>query len=84
MTTTKHPAGEGIAGPERAAAEPLDTRTVAERLGCSARHGRRVAGQGVMPRPVRLGGLVRWRTGEPTSRIDAGCPRARDGKGGVR
>jgi excisionase family DNA binding protein len=39
----------------------LDVRAVAELLNCSARHVYRLADAGRMPRPVRLGGLVRWR-----------------------
>lgn len=73
-------------------AEPpalLTVRQVAETLGCSPRHVYRLADAGRMPRPVRLGSLIRWRrqTGDPTTGIedwiDAGCPAVRQ-HGGLR
>ena len=58
-----------------AAAELLDVRDVAALLGrCSVRHVHRLADAGKMPRPVKLGALVRWRRAELDAWIDAGCP----------
>lgn len=84
MTTTAHTAGEGVAGPESAGAELLDIRTVAERLGCSPRHVRRLAERGAMPAPVKLGGLVRWRADDIRRWVADGCPRVRDWKRSAR
>jgi excisionase family DNA binding protein len=38
----------------------LDVRAVARELDCSTRHVYRLADNGRMPPPVRLGALVRW------------------------
>jgi len=59
-------------------AEPvmLTVDGVAKLLACSARSVRRLADQGKVPRPVRIGGMVRW----PRATIDQwladGCPSA--------
>jgi excisionase family DNA binding protein len=52
----------------------IDVQQVAELLGCSARHVSRLADRGGMPRPVRLGALVRWNRSAVESWIAAGCP----------
>jgi len=57
-------------------AELLDVKAVALLLGgCSVRHVYRMADAGLMPRPVRLGNLVRWRRVELEAWINDGCPR---------
>lgn len=65
-------------GPEvqsAAVAELLDVRAVAALLGaCSTRHVFRLADAGRMPKPIKLGGLVRWRRAEVLEWIAAGCP----------
>jgi hypothetical protein len=69
-----------------AAPAPLgDVEAVADVCGgCSTRHIYRLSDRGAMPRPVRLGSLVRWRmrTGDPMTGvldwIDAGCPSCRE------
>ncbi len=61
-------------GPGEAVAELLDVRAVGAMLGCSARHVYRLADAGRMPRPVKLGALVRWRRAELASWLEAGCP----------
>ena len=61
-------------------AEPaklLDVRAVAARLGCSARHVYRFSDAARMPKPVRLGSLVRWRSDELDQWISDGCPNCR-------
>ncbi|MGB2985218.1 MAG: helix-turn-helix domain-containing protein [Phycisphaerae bacterium] len=59
-------------------AELLDVRSVAALLGgCSTRHIYRLADAGRMPRPVRLGSLVRWRRAEVMGWIDGGCQPVR-------
>lgn len=78
MTTQVHATGGRTAGsgprPD-VTAELLDVRAVAALLGgCSTRHVYRLADAGRMPRPVRLGSLVRWRRAEVLDWIAAGCP----------
>lgn len=58
---------------ESVAPELLDVRTVASMLGCSPRHVYRLFDAGRLPRPVRLGTLVRWRRAELALWIDDGC-----------
>ncbi len=79
MTTTPPAAGERIAGPDRAPAELLDVSDVAKLLNCSPRHVYRLADAGRMPRPVRLGALVRWRADELRRWIADGCPTGEGG-----
>jgi len=61
----------------------LDVQAVADMLSCSTRHVYRLADAGRMPRPVKLGALVRWprSTGNPhTGILDwiaDGCPNCR-------
>ena len=72
--------GERIAGLGRAqavSAELLDVQDVAALLHCSARHVYRLSDAGRMPRPVRLGALVRWRRQVVLDWIAAGCPAVR-------
>lgn len=53
----------------------LDVRGVAAMLDCSRRHVYRMADSGQMPRPVKLGALVRWRRSDLDEWLQAGCPR---------
>ena len=57
----------------------LDVGTVAAMLSCSARHVYRLADADRLPRPVKLGSLVRWRADEIAEWIAAGCPAKRSG-----
>ncbi len=67
-----------------------DVDAIAALIPCSPRHVRRMADAGLMPRPVHVGRLVRFRlrTGNPTTGvldwIEAGCPSCRPMKGGAR
>ena len=77
MTTTLSP-------PADSPAKSLgDVKTVAAIYDCSTRHVYRMADAGKIPRPVKLGSLVRWRlnTGDPITgvldHIEAGCPSCR-------
>ena len=54
--------------------ELLDVRAVAALLGCSARHIYRLADTGLMPGPLRLGHLVRWRRRRILAWLEDGCP----------
>lgn len=57
----------------------LDVRDVASLLNCSMPHVRRMADAGRMPRPVRVGSLVRWRKTDIESWVASGCPSCRNG-----
>ncbi len=76
-TSTTTPTGGDHAGAERAGPQLLDVKQTAELLNASARTVYRLAGDGRMPRPVRLGALVRWRRDEVSQWIAAGCPAVR-------
>ncbi|QDV81434.1 helix-turn-helix transcriptional regulator [Planctomycetes bacterium TBK1r] len=52
----------------------LSVTKVAERLGCSERTVYRLAGDGKMPRPVKLGVLTRWDSENLDEWVQAGCP----------
>jgi len=58
-------------------AEPpvlLAVSDVAHILNCSPRHIYRMAGSGRMPKPVKLGALVRWNRREVVEWLSLGCP----------
>jgi len=56
------------------AAALLDVEQVAQMLACSKRHVYRLSDAALMPRPVRLGALVRWPRQAIDDWIAAGCP----------
>lgn len=61
----------------------LSAAEIAEQLGCSERHIRRLADSGQMPRPIKLGSLSRFRRTVIEQWIEDGCPRIRQvSKGG--
>ncbi len=62
------------------AAELLDVGAVAALLGCSKRTVYRLSDGGRMPRPVKLGQLVRWRRAEVRAWIAGGCGPVRAGR----
>ncbi len=53
----------------------LDARTVAGLLSCSRRNIYRLSDGGLMPRPIKLGRLTRWRRSEVEDWIAEGCPK---------
>ena len=55
----------------------LDVNAVARFLSCSARHVYRLADSGRMPRPQKLGALVRWDRIELEKWLADGCPECR-------
>lgn len=59
------------------AAEPATLTVVelAQMLRCSPRHIYRLCDRGAMPRPLRLGSLVRWLRVEIDAWLAAGCPK---------
>ena len=60
----------------------LTIEDIAQILGCSTRHVRRLAAGGRIPRPIKLGALLRWLKTDVDQWIAAGCPDCR--KGGRR
>ena len=86
MFTQTHTSGEPIAGPDTPPVESalLDVDQVATMCRCSARHVFRLADGGRMPRPIKLGTLVRWRRGEVLDWIAGGCVPVRATRGGSR
>jgi excisionase family DNA binding protein len=79
------PAGRQLAG-TRATPSPvmLDVGGVAELLGVSPRHVRRLVDAGKCPQPVRLGRVCRWPRPAVEAWIGSGCPNVRKGRGGAR
>ena len=79
MTTTKPGAPAVELAAAQLAAAMVDVKGVAaEYLDCSTQHVRRLADSGKMPRPVRVGSLLRWRRTDIENWIAAGCPSCRD------
>lgn len=66
--------------PPRSARRMGDVKAVAGILACSQRHVYRLADSSRMPRPIKLGSLVRWDLDEIDAWIAAGCPPTRKGK----
>lgn len=58
----------------------LDVDRVAGMLGVSSRQVYRLADGGRMPRPLRLGGAVRWDRQTIENWIAAGCPADQGGR----
>ena len=52
----------------------LSAEELAERLGLSLRHVRRLDATGKLPRPLKLGGSVRWLVKEINRWLEAGAP----------
>ncbi len=68
--------------PEKVTGRKLgDVNVVAEKLACSPRHVYRMSDGDRMPRPIRLGALVRWDLDEIDRWISTGCPSCRKGAG---
>jgi excisionase family DNA binding protein len=53
-------------------------------LVCSTRHVRRMADSGRMPKPVKLGSLIRWPRAVIEQWIADGCPHVRNANKGAR
>ena len=81
MAFTSTPTGRTDAGAVTSRLELLDVRQTAQLLNASPRTVYRLSDAGKMPRPVKLGSLVRWRPDELYDWINAGCPNI--GKGGA-
>ena len=61
----------------------IDVRQVAEMIGCSTRTVYRFSDAGKMPRPLKLGGAVRWRRSDIEQWIADGCRPVRPTRKGV-
>ena len=81
MVTTKVTSAERVGGPETAQPELLSVEDVATLLRCSPRHIYRLADRGHMPRPVKLGALVRWSRRSVLKWVCDGCRPRRSVKG---
>lgn len=70
---------ERVAGQDNAPAESalLDVEQVATLLRCSTRHIYRLCDRGQMPRPLKLGSLVRWNRAAIDGWIAGGCEPVR-------
>ena len=55
----------------------LDVNAVAQLLSCSTRHVYRLADSGQMPRPRKLGALVRWDRNDLEKWLADDCPTCR-------
>ena len=76
MTATVERIDGREAGPGRTPAM-LTVHEVARMLNCSARTVYRLTDSGRMPRPVKLGALVRWSRATLEQWIADGCPSCR-------
>ena len=74
MLTTANPTAVPVVQSDTANSRLLDVQAVASLLDCSPRHVCRLVESLLMPSPVRLGALVRWRRLELESWISEGCP----------
>jgi len=52
----------------------LDVEAVAEQVAVSKRTVHRLNASGRMPRPVRVGGCLRWRSSDVADWINLDCP----------
>lgn len=81
-TAAGRPAGGNRAAPPSGM---LDVEGVADLLGVSTRHVRRLVDAGRCPQPVRLGRVVRWPRPAVEGWIADGCPsNCRRRQGGAR
>lgn len=81
MNNTKSAVGGQTVEPERAPAELLDVQDVAALLNVSPRTVYRLSDSGGMPRPYKLGALVRWSRSAIEDWIAGGCKSVRPPKG---
>jgi predicted DNA-binding transcriptional regulator AlpA len=57
----------------------INVGQVAKLYCCSIRHAWRAADQGLIPHPLRVGRIVRWRLGTIRDHIRSGCRPVRRG-----
>lgn len=77
-----HSAAEKPAVTDAAVAKPdpllLSAEALGELLQVSERSVWRLRSAGKLPRPVRVGGSIRWRKGEIRRWVEAGCPSLKE------
>ena len=79
--TTKNPTVPAPMPPRPALVSPLvDAAQLATYLGISARSLRRLVAAGGCPKPVRLGGAIRWNLRVIEQWIRNGCPTCSRGR----
>ncbi|HBG25956.1 MAG: hypothetical protein A2Y10_19270 [Planctomycetes bacterium GWF2_41_51] len=62
---------------QEAIAELIDIASIAQRLKCSTRHVRRLIEARRIPRPIKLGALLRWIKADIDQWFIQGCPNCR-------
>ena len=83
QSSQNHPGGRAEPRPQVAQNAPpvesalLDVEQIAALLRCSTRHAYRLSDAGRMPRPLKLGALVRWNRTEVERWLNEGCPSCR-------
>lgn len=75
MTNRSHESGGIVSDSHRTPDIVFDVQGVAHLLQCSTKTIRRLSDSGRMPRPVRIGRLLRWRRRDIAEWLEAGCPR---------
>ena len=65
---------ENITGDELDGAKLLNAKALAGCLAVSVRQAHRMNKAGLIPRPLRIGGCVRWREAEISEWMKAGAP----------
>lgn len=80
MPPISRTAGRGEISPDNRRAGMISVKGVATLLDCSARHVYRLADAEKMPRPRKIGSLVRWSLVEIETWIADGCPSCRGKK----
>jgi prophage regulatory protein len=84
MLVSRHADGTPAGGNENPSPVLLGVEHVAELLGVSSRHVRRLVDAGRCPQPVRLGGCVRWPRHVVEAWVADGCPNCRKRPGVAR
>lgn len=74
--STSHTVADTIRDGRKRAMMSVDD--VATEIGCCSRSVRRWADSGRMPRPVKLGSLIRWQRSVIEDWIESGCPNVRN------
>jgi len=78
VVSTATMAAENVAVGSVVVTAMLTVQDVAKLLNCSTRSVYRLSDSGRMPRPVKLGALVRWPKAVVENWIGLGCPRAKN------
>ena len=87
IATSSHANDGRTVGADQMRSELLDVGAVAGLISCSKRTVYRLADADRMPRPLKVGSLVRWRRADITAWIANGCRdlrAAQRGKGAAR